>query len=482
MPEEKLTSKKLAQKLQEAISKRRFPTFNPAQHKKFIIALFALKRISDKFKEDLEAAGEDDPNLFELYVPEQARWETIMQRTENLGDVLNNAVRALEDKNPQLQGLLSWVDFNNPLEMPPNVLHGLLQHFSNISLGDSALADGARTVGDAFVEFIAYIAEEHERRAASERLTPPDLNKLLAKLIEPQDGQRIYDPAAGTASTLIAVAQEVNGRVTLYGEELDLDNWRLAKINLLLHSMDARLENRDCLRLPAFVDGSRVRQFDRVVCHPEFSRKNWGASEAANDPFGRFEFGVPPANNGDWAFIQHILASLKDDGKAAVLMPHGVLFRSDAEAEIRKKVVETDWLEAVIGLPEKIFFGVGIPGVVLVFNKSKPEERKGKVLFVDASKEYEAGTKRNRLRDEDITKIVETYRQFSEIECYSKVVTIDEIAQNDYNLNIARYLGDKKTDNEPIDLSKLQGELERLKDERTSLEETLQKVFEVLGR
>ncbi|MGB9695355.1 MAG: N-6 DNA methylase [Caldisericaceae bacterium] len=478
MPEEKLTSKELAQKLQEAISL--FSNFNSSQHKKFIIILFALKRISDKFKEDLEAAGEDDPNLFELYVPKEARWETIRRETQNLGDLLNNALKVLEDKNPQLQGMLSWVDFNNPSEMPPNVLEKLLQHFDNIPLNDKTLEKGTKTFGDAFIEFIAYIAEEHEKQEASKRLTPPDLNKLLATLINPQDGQRIYDPAAGTASTLIAVAQEVNRRVALYGEELDLDNWRLAKINLLLHNVDARLENRDCLISPAFVDGSNIRQFDRVVCHPEFSRGNWGVSEAANDPFKRFEFGIPPAKYADWAFIQHILASLKDDGKAVVLMPHGVLFRGHSEAEIRKKVVETDWLEAVIGLSEKIFFGVGIPGVVLIFNKSKPEDRKGKVLFVDASKEYEAGTKRNRLRDEDIARIVETYRQFSEIECYSKVVTLDEIAQYNYNLNIARYLP-TATDEETIGLSELRGELEESKSDRAFLEETLQKVFEVLG-
>lgn len=478
MPQEKLTAQEVAGKLKEAI--RLFPTFNPAQHKKYLVGLFVLKRISDKFMEQLEVEGDDDPNLFEVYVPEEARWETVRRATQNLGEVLRKAIDSLENQNPHLKGLLSWIDYNNPQEMPENVLIALLQHFDTISLKDENLENGAKTVGEAFIEFIAYVAEEHERREASKRLTPPDLNKLLAKLAEPKAGQRIYDPAAGTASTLIAVAQEADGRVTLFGQEIDPENFRLSKINVFLHEVDASLEYGDTLRSPAFVEGSQVQQFDIVVSHPEFSRKDWGSDVASNDPFNRFEFGVPPNSNGDWAFIQHILASLKEDGKAVVLMPHGVLFRSTGnEAEIRRKVLERDWLEAVIGLPEKIFYGVGIPGVVLVFNKSKPEERKGKVLFVNGGKDYEAGTKRNRLRDEDIDRIVEICCQFGEAEGYSKVVNLDEIAQNSYNLNIARYLP-IATNEEEIDLNEVQAMLEVIKDERKNLEEVLQLVWETL--
>jgi len=478
MPQEKLTAQEVAGKLKEAI--RLFPTFNPAQHKKYLVGLFVLKRISDKFMEQLEVEGDDDPNLFEVYVPEEARWETIRRATQNLGEVLRKAIDSLENQNPHLKGLLSWIDYNNPQEMPENVLIALLQHFDTISLKDENLENGAKTVGEAFIEFIAYVAEEHERREASKRLTPPDLNKLLAKLAEPKAGQRIYDPAAGTASTLIAVAQEADGRVTLFGQEIDPENFRLSKINVFLHEVDASLEYGDTLRSPAFVEGSQVQQFDIVVSHPEFSRKDWGSDVASNDPFNRFEFGVPPNSNGDWAFIQHILASLKEDGKAVVLMPHGVLFRSTGnEAEIRRKVLERDWLEAVIGLPEKIFYGVGIPGVVLVFNKSKPEDRKGKVLFVNGGKDYEAGTKRNRLRDEDIDRIVEICCQFGEAEGYSKVVILDEIAQNSYNLNIARYLP-IATNEEEIDLNKVLNMLETTKDERKNLEEVLKLVLEAL--
>jgi len=478
MPQEKLTAQEVAGKLKEAI--RLFPTFNPAQHKKYLVGLFVLKRISDKFMEQLEIEGDDDPNLFEVYVPEEARWKTIRRATQNLGEVLRKTINSLENQNPHLKGFLSWIDYNNPQEMPENVLIALLQHFDTISLKNENLENGAKTVGEAFIEFIAYVAEEHERKEASKRLTPPDLNKLLAKLAEPKAGQRIYDSAAGIASTLIAVAQEANGKVTLFGQEIDLENFRLSKINAFLHEVDASLEYGDTLRSPAFVEGSQVQQFDIVVSHPEFSRKDWGSDVASNDPFNRFEFGVPPNSNGDWAFIQHILASLKEDGKAVVLMPHGVLFRSTGnEAEIRRKVLERDWLEAVIGLPEKIFYGVGIPGVVLVFNKSKPEERKGKVLFVNGSKDYEVGTKRNRLRDEDIDRIVETYYQFKEMEDYSRIVSLDEIAQNNYDLNIARYLL-IETNRKEIDLNEVRTKLEVIKDERKNLEEALQLVWEIL--
>ena len=475
---EKITSQQLTEKLKEAI--RYFPTFNPAQHKKFIIALLVLKRISDKFAEELAKYDEDEPNLFDTYVPKNARWTALQRETENLGQKLNDAVELLEGRNPHLRGLLSWVDFNNQMELPENVLLQLWQHFSGIQLKDGGLEKGAVTVGEAFIEFISYVAEEHERQEASKRLTPPDLNKLVAELVEARPNECVYDPATGTASTLIAVAQKVGRKVTLYGQELDIDNYRLARINLFLHGMDALLEWGDVLKAPAFVEGGKVKKFERVVCHPEFSRKNWGAETAANDPYDRFIHGVPPDSNGDWAFIQHIIASLSEGGKAVVLMPHGVLFRSGVEGEIRKKVIEADLLEAVIGLPEKIFFGVGIPGVILVFNSSKPKKRKGKVLFVDASGEYEAGTKKNRLRDKDIAKIAKTYRQFMEIKGYSKVVTLDEIASHDYNLNIARYLP-TASDEEAIDWIELQGELESVKGERSSLEEALQRVFEVLG-
>ncbi len=474
---EKMSSQQLAEKLKEAI--RYFPTFNPAQHKKFIVALLVLKRISDKFAEELDKYREDDPNLFNTYVPEGARWTSLQRVTENLGQKLNDAVRLLEEHNP-LKGLLSWVDFNNQMELPENVLHQLCRHFTEIQLRDGGLEKGAVTVGEAFIEFISYVAEEHERQEASKRLTPPDLNRLMAELVEARPNECVYDPAAGTASTLIAVAQKVNGKITLYGQELDLDNFRLARINLFLHEMYALLEQGDVLRAPAFVEDGRVKQFERIVCHPEFSRGNWGEEVATNDPFRRFAYGVPPNSNADWAFIQHIIASLSEGGRAVVLMPHGVLFRSGAEGEIRKKVVEADLLEAVIGLPEKIFFGVGIPGVILVFSKPKPDERRGKVLFVDASREYERGTRKNRLRDEDIAKIADTYRQFMEVDGYSKVVTLDEIASHDYNLNITRYLP-TASDEEAIDWIELQGELESVKGERSSLEEALQRVFEVLG-
>lgn len=478
MPREKLTAQEVAGKLKEAI--RLFLTFNPAQHKKYLVGLFVLKRISDKFMEQLEVEGDDDPNLFEVYVPEEARWETIRRATQNLGEVLRKAIDSLENQNPHLKGLLSWIDYNNPQEMPENVLTALLQHFDTISLKDENLENGAKTVGEAFIEFIAYVAEEHERSEASKRLTPPDLNKLLAKLAEPKAGQRIYDPAAGTASTLIAVAQEAKERVTLFGQEIDPENFRLSKINVFLHEVDASLEYGDTLRSPAFVEGSQVQQFDIVVSHPEFSRRDWGADVASNDPFNRFEFGVPPNSNGDWAFIQHILASLREDGKAVVLMPHGVLFRSTGnEAEIRRKVLERDWLEAVIGLPEKIFYGVGIPGVVLVFNKSKSEECKRKVLFVNGGKDYKAGTKRNLLRDEDIDRIVEICCQFREMEDYSKVVILDEIAKNSYNLNITRYLP-ISTNEEKVNLIEVQAMLEAIKDERENLEEVLQSIWETL--
>jgi len=466
--------------------------FDVTRHKRYIYVLTLMKRLSDQFelekeqrvrkyveagysKEEAEKLAESPPG-YTYFVPPEARWGEIRRHFDNPGEALNRAARVLEDANPSLKNLLTWVDFENTAEISSSTLHRLLNHFSDLSFSDDNLSQGTWTLGEAFIRLIDHISEL-EGTAAHKRITPPDLNGLIALLAEPKEGMRIYDPAAGSASTLIACVRVVEGKdVSLWGQEADLDNWRLANINLILHGLAGNIEYGDVLRYPKFVKSGEIERFDRVVCHPEFSLRNWGAEEAREDPYRRFGYGIPPKNNGDWAFIQHILASTEENGKAVLIVPHGVLFRGGTEAKIRGKIVREDLIEAIIGLPSKIFYGVTIPGAIIVFNKAKPEERRGKILFIDASGEYEENPKRNRLREGDIQKIVETYRNFEEVEGYSRVVDLDEIEANEFNLNISRYVA-APAEEERAEPSEVVAEISTIKSEREELESKLGKAL-----
>jgi type I restriction enzyme M protein len=228
--------------------------------------------------------------------------------------------------------------------------------------------------------------------------------------------------------------------LSLYGQEMNLNTWAICKMNMFLHGVfNADIRKGDTLRDPMHVEHGELMHFDRVIANPPFSLKKWGKDEADADAFGRFPYGTPPKDAGDLAFVQHMISSLNAEGMAGVVMPHGVLFRGSSEKEIRKGILEDDLLEAVVGLPSALFYGTGIPACLLIINKQKPADRKGKVIFINSELEYEEGKNQNKLREEDIEKIVATFDNYESIKRYSSVVTLDEIKENDYNLNIRRY-------------------------------------------
>lgn len=461
------------------------PTFRPSLHQKFLATLLVLKRLSDCFREELEGVGEDAPDLFSFYVPQEARWEEIRRHSENLGEVLNRATLALEDHNASLRGLLRWADFNNRQELSPEALERLLQHFDALPLGEKGAKD--EVVGEAFIGLIDHMATL-EAKEAADRMTPPDLNRLLAELLGPfPKGCRIYDPACGTASSLISCGRLVKDEdFSLLGQETDLDNWRLARFNLYLHGVAGQVDHGDTIRDPAFTEGGRLRGFERIVSHPTFSLKegDWGAEGAADDPYHRFGWAVPPKRQIESALFLHIVASLAEGGKAAVILSQGFLFRSGSEERIRQRLVEGELLEAVLGLPEGVFYAGkakgGARAAVLVLNMAKPQERKGKVLFVDGSREYEENPKRNRLTEENIARLVTAYRNFQDEEGLARVVDRQEIERNGFNLSIGRYVQRAEAEGE-LNAEELLGELDTLRDERASLEDAMQKLAEVLG-
>lgn len=311
--------------------------------------------------------------------------------------------------------------------------------------------------------------------------TPSEVVKLLVSLLKPHAGMKVYDPTVGSGGMLVTTRNyltnhgENPSNLSLYGQEMNLNTWAICKMNMFLHGVfNADIRKGDTLRDPQHIQNGELMVFDRVIANPPFSLKKWGKVEADNDPFGRFPYGTPPKDAGDLAFIQHMIASVNAEGMMGVVVPHGVLFRGSSEKAIRQGILDDDLLEAVIGLPSALFYGTGIPAALLIINKNKPSDRKQKVLFINGELEYQEGKNQNKLREEDIEKIVSTFGGYEEIKRYSKVATLEEIQENDYNLNIRRY-ADTSPPPENYDVKAiLQGGIPVSEVEDEYIQETLQ--------
>jgi len=382
----------------------------------------------------------------------------------NLGEVLNVASAEIEEANaPRLDGVLRNTNWNDESKLGSGsnrerIIGSLLKHFDAIDLSNANLREvdapdqGVRNVlGDSYEYLIGEFADDAGKKGG-EFYTPRSVVRLIVELLEPREGMRICDPTAGSAGMLIYTAQYVaehegNPRnLVLHGQERNLGTLAIGKLNLLLHGLrSARYEGGDVIAEPALVDErGRLLSYDRVIANPPFSLKEWGHALAADDPHHRFDrYGaIPPKTKGDLAFLQHMLAVTNHDGMVGVVMPHGILFRGGAEGTIRKGIVQADLFEAVIGLTPNLFNGASIPVAICILNKAKRPERDGKVLFIDAAQEgyFRQGKARNYLDREHIVKIVEAYQTFEEIERVAHVADLEEIAANDFNLNISRYV------------------------------------------
>ena len=474
-------------------------SIDSSDYKTYIFGLLFLKRLSDRFEEEAEkliAEGVSatvawtDPDEHQFFVPDRARWDRIQRTATNIGEALNKACAALEEQNAALEGVLAGIDYNDERKLGDaknrdTVLARLVQHFSEVSLRNDRMAE-PDLLGRAYEYLIEQFADDAGKKGG-EFYTPRMVVKLIVELLAPTERMRICDPTAGSGGMLIECAHHIERQggnprnLTLHGQEKNLGTWAICKMNMLLHGLpDARIEKGDTIRDPKLVNEGELLLYDRVIANPPFSLDEWGRDVAEADGYGRFRFGVPPKTKGDLAFVQHMVSVLNATGRLGVVMPHGVLFRGGAEGKIRQGLLQEDLFEAVIGLAPNLFYGTGIPASILVLNRDKPATRKDKVLFIDASGEFEEGSNQNRLRDQDIAHIAGTFHAYDSVEKYARVVPLAEIEQNDWNLNISRFV-DTSEEEERIDVAEAVRKLHALEQERAVAEQKMNQYLAELG-
>jgi type I restriction enzyme M protein len=506
--EKKLTQKEINNIVWKACDTFR-GTIDATQYKDYILTMLFLKYVTDVWKDKKAAYAEkykgDEVRIERalrnerFLVPNECTFDNLFeQRNENnLGELINIALEKLEDANrSKLERVFRNIDFNSEANLGQTKdrnrrLKNLLVDFSVLNLQPSHL-EGNDIIGDAYEFLIAQFASDAGKKAG-EFYTPGEVSALLAKLVDPQPGNRICDPACGSGSLLVKVAREVgSNNFSLYGQENNGSTWALARMNMFLHEMDnADIEWGDTLNNPRLLEGDQLMRFHVVVANPPFSLDKWGAEDALADQYNRFHRGVPPKSKGDYAFITHMIETAYEDiGKVGVIVPHGVLFRGSSEGKIREQLIKENLLEAVIGLPANLFFGTGIPAAILIFNKGKGDNKE--VLFIDASREYQEGKNQNRLRPEDIRHIVDTYKAFKGAapmlseegtvieDKYAYRASLKEVEENDYNLNIPRYV-DTFEEEAPIDIPATQAEINRLKGELGTVENQMVAYLKELG-
>lgn len=436
-----------------------------SEYKEYIFGMLFLKHVSDVFdvkREEINITYKsqgypdeqinvllEDPGSYgdTFFVPVKARWENILNLKEDVGNQLNKALAAIEDHNPELEGVLRHIDFNavkGKTRLKDQQLIDLIHHFNKYRLTNEDF-EFPDLLGAAYEYLLKEFADSAGKKGG-EFYTPPHVKKLMVRLVKPQEDMTVYDPTVGSGGFLIEARQYVEEqgqnpkKLALYGQELNGLTWSICKMNMILHDIkDAHIENEDTLTTPMFKANGYIRQFDRVLANPPFSQNYTRANMQFPE---RFKYGFTPetGKKGDLIFLQHMVASLKSNGVMATVMPHGVLFRGGQEKIIREGIVRDNLIQAIIGLPPKLFYNVGIPACIIVINKNKEENLKNKILFINADREYGEGRNQNYLRPEDIEKIVTVFEKNLEIRKYSRLVSFEEIVENDFNLNIRRYV------------------------------------------
>jgi type I restriction enzyme M protein len=473
-------------------------TIDPAQYKDYILVMLFLKYLSDVWKDKREEFAKEFKGDKERLARRLARERFIMpdggdyytlyeKRNEaNIGELINIALEQIEDANKaKLEGVFRNIDFNSEANLGQTKernkrLKHLLEDFAVEELDLRPSRVGKQDIiGNTYQYLIGRFASDAGKKGG-EFYTPGEVSELLARLLAPKKGNRICDPTAGSGSLLIQVGDQVGDNdFSLYGQEMNGSTWALCRMNMFLHHKDsARIEWGDTINSPKLIEKDSLMKFDVVVANPPFSLDKWGAESAEADKFHRFHRGVPPKSKGDYAFISHMVeTAVEGSGKVGVIAPHGVLFRGGGEGRIRKALIEENALEAVIGLPEKLFFGTGIPATILIFNKGKKTKD---VLFIDASRDFVESTNQNKLGEPQIAKIVAAYKAFKTVDKYAYRATPEEIAENDFNLNIPRYVDTFEPEKE-VDLQAVQKEIEDLERELGTVRKQMAAYLKELG-
>ncbi len=477
-------------------------TVDPSVYKDYVLTMLFLKYVSDVWQDHYDqyrAQYGDHPDLIKemlrnerFVLPEDASFYALhaQRHAPGNGERIDKALHAIEDANiTKLRDVFQDISFNsNKLgdeQQKNDILRNLLDRFSATELNLRPSRVGTLDViGNAY-EFLIKNFASTSGKKAGEFYTPPEVSQLMALLMAPREGDEISDPACGSGSLLMKcgrLVREQHGsrKYALFGQEAIGSTWALAKMNMFLHGEDNhRIEWGDTIRNPKLLnnDGT-LKHFDIVVANPPFSLEQWGVESAERDQHSRFRRGLPPRTKGDYAFILHMVETMKPgSGRMAVVVPHGVLFRGAAEGRIRRQLIEENLLDTVIGLPEKLFYGTGIPAAILVFRKRKADD---KVLFIDASRDFESGKNQNLLRPQDLERALATARARQSVEKYAYLASPAEIAENEFNLNIPRYV-DTFEEQEEIDLVAVRREREQLKAELAQLEVKMAGYLKELG-
>lgn len=431
-----------------------------ADFKTYVFPLLFFKRISDVHDEEyvaalVESGGDEEyalfPQNYRFQIPEGSHWKDVRSVTTNVGQALQKAMRGIEKANPEtLSGIFGDAAWTNKERLPDSLLRDLMEHFSAIALGnEDAQAD---VLGQAYEYLIKKFADLTNKKAG-EFYTPRSIVRLMVKILDPKERESICDPACGTGGMLLEAIHHVRENHgddrtlwgKLFGQEKNLTTSAIARMNLFLHgASDFKVVRGDTLRHPAFFSGDNLAVFDCVIANPPFSLEKWGEEVWTKDPFGRNFAGMPPTKSGDYAWVQHMIKSMAPTtGRMAVVLPHGALFRMGKEGEIRRRILDMDLIEAVFGLGPNLFYGTGLAACILVLRQRKKKDRKKKVLILDASREFKTGRAQNELLPQHVDHIYGWFRDYQDVEGVARVVTLDDIAANDYNLNISRYVQPK---------------------------------------
>ena len=449
-----LTLSQLTSYLWEAANILRGSPVDRSDWKSYILPLLFFKRICDQWDEEnaamLAEYGEDFADQHRFQLPEGAHWNDVRATPKNVGTALSNAMRAVEAANQKhLYGVFGDAQWTNKDRLPDELLKDLIEHFSSLLIGNASVASDV--MGDAYEYLIKQFADATNKKAG-EFYTPRSVVRLMVDIVDPQEGETVYDPACGTGGMLLAAVEHVHARGgdprtffgKIFGQEKNLTTASVARMNLFLHGLeDFVIERGDTLRNPVFADASTggLGTFDVVIANPPFSLEAWGRELWESDPWGRAFAGLPTDSNADMAWVQHMVASMAPGtGRMAVVLPQGALFRSGVEGQIRQHLLKAELVEAVIGLAPNLFYGTGLAACVLVLRRHKAPARQGKVIVIDASSLFRRGRAQNFLEPEHASQIHSWVSAFEDVEDRARVVDLDEIEQEGWTLNISRYV------------------------------------------